>query len=181
MLLDPNSAPRVPDSPVQRAIKILNGFFSSKPQPVAPTEQARSCGEIIARHLLNLMAGCGMLNLSGLHSAAVVLFRPLEDAHDCLGAVTLIAGAAERWQDGLLSPAEAAKFWHARLERRDPRTGVALPDYRKNLRSLFNNLAHCSPVVTYWDVFREPHPSEPSLFRFSINHKQLIIESHAYT
>lgn len=180
MLIDPNSAPRVPDSPIQRSIQILDGLFSLGPQPAAKTEQARFCGELIGRHLLNLMVACGELNLSGFHSAAVLLFRPLEDALDCLGAVTLVAGAAERWQRGQLRPSDAARLWHERLRRRDPRSGEIISDYRQRLRSLFNNLAHCSPAVAFWDVFREPHASERDLFRFTVKHRGLIIESNAY-
>jgi hypothetical protein len=62
--IDPNSAPRAHDSPVQRIIQIVDSFFSSDPQPASKTEQARVCGELVGRHLLNLIAACGELNLS---------------------------------------------------------------------------------------------------------------------
>jgi hypothetical protein len=180
MLLDPNSAPKVFDSPVQRSLRPLGSFFSSGPQPAVSTEHARSCGELIGRHSLNLIEACGQLNLSGLHSAAVSLYRPLEDALDCLGAVTLIAGDAERWQCGHLRPSDAAKLWHERLKRQNAATGELMPDYRKQMRSLFNNLAHCSPEAVFWDVFRQPHPFDANLFRFRINHSRRIIESNAH-
>lgn len=93
-----------------------------------------------------------MLNLSGYHSAAVTLFRPLEDALDCFAAVLLIGGAAERWRAGKLRASDAAKEWTS-LEVDIQARGVNLAEYRKRLRAQFHNLTHCSHELCEWNLY----------------------------
>jgi len=177
--IPPDEAPRVVDSPVRGAIAILDTLFSDSPQPRVRTQAAKSCGELLGRHVLNLLGACGELNLTGLQSVAVTLFRPLEDALDCLAAVTMIAGAAERWRRGELKPSDAAKLWVERSSVK-PITDESFSDYRRRLRSTFNPFSHCDPIVPDWDVFVEQHPLKAGMFRLRINHENQVIVSNAY-
>lgn len=177
--IPPNDAPRIIDSPAQDAIGILDTLFSHCPQPRVRTQSAKYCGELLGRHLLNLLQSCGELNLSGRHSVAVTLFRPLEDSLDCLAAVTTLAGAAERWQSGKLKPSDAAKLWVERLNFK-PITNETFSEYRRRLRSTFNPFSHCHPLVPDWDVFSEKHPDKDDLFRMRVNHENQVIISNAY-
>lgn len=178
--IEPELAIRIPESPVRRTLAILGDLFSMSPQPKVQTAAARQCGELLGRHLLNLIWGCGELNLNGLHSSAVSLFRPMEDALDCLAAVTVIAGAAESWESGDLKPSDAAKLWHGRLDIHSAITGEVLPEYRKNLRSLFNQFCHCTPALAYWDLFRKTEPDDNDRHQLRVNHENLIVEATAY-
>jgi len=176
----PQKAPRIVDSPVQGVITILDNLFSDCPQPRVNTEAARSSGELLGRHLLNLIQSCGELNLTGYHSVAITLFRPLEDALDCLAAVTTVAGAAERWRSGNLKPSDAAKLWVQKLDFKTI-MNESFSEYRRRLRSVFNPFSHCSPLVPEWDVFIEKHPDKADLFRLRINHENHVIISNAHS
>lgn len=177
--IPPHEVPRIIDSPFQRLVAILNTLFSRCPQPRVRTEAARASGELLGRHLLNLLGACGELNVTGYHSVAVTLLRPLEDALDLLAAVTMAAGAAERWQAGDLKASEAAKLWVERAPGR-PITGETFVDYRKRLRSTFNPFSHCAPLVPQWDLFAEAHPIHPELFRLRVNHERYTIVSNGH-
>lgn len=178
-IIPPSEAPKVMDSPAQGAIAILHSLFKASPQPRVRTKAAKSCGELLGRHVLNLLGACGELNLTGFHSVAITLFRPMEDALDCLAAVTMIAGAAERWQAGKLKPSDAAKLWVERANVK-PITDESFSNYRKRLRSTFNPFSHCDPIVPNWDLFLEQHPAKGGMFRLRINHENQIIVSNAY-
>ena len=84
-------------SPVQQILKLLRTIIGDTPVPESPTREAYFAAPILATHILHLLEGAGHLNAMGCHSVAVSLFRPLEDALDCLAAVGLVPEAAERW------------------------------------------------------------------------------------
>lgn len=174
----PSELVRLKNSPVQKVLRILDQLFAAAPQPRARTMSARACGELLGRHVLNLVGACGELNLSGFHSAAVTLFRPLEDALDCLAAVTLVAGAADRWLMDDLKPSDAAKLWVGRVSVK-PITGETFGDYRRRLRSTFNPLAHCTPVLAEWDAFLDEERTGSTSPPVRINHERYIIVSNA--
>lgn len=174
----PSELVRLKNSPVQKVLRILDQLFAAAPQPRARTMSARACGELLGRHVLNLVGACGELNLSGFHSAAVTLFRPLEDALDCLAAVTLVAGAADRWLMDDLKPSDAAKLWVGRVSVK-PITGETFGDYRRRLRSTFNPLAHCTPVLAEWDAFLDEERTGSTSPPVRINHERYIIFSNA--
>jgi len=109
---------------------------------------------------------------------SVSLLRPLEDALDCFAAVTLIAGAAERWQKGDLKPSDAAKLWVGR-SRIKPITGESVSDYRRRLRTTFNPFSHCSPEVVEWDVFVQRQSEKEHWIRTKINHGNRVIMLNA--
>lgn len=142
-------------SPVQRALRWLESFFSGSPVPDIKTDAARSNGALLATHLLQLINGCGFLNGIGHHSAAVALFRSLEDALDCFGAVVLVKDMAEKWANRKLLPSDAAKTWIPLVNEMTAR-GISLSDYRKNLRSMFNNYSHCSCDLCLWNLYFLP-------------------------
>lgn len=177
--IPPQEASRIVDSPVQGVITILDNLFSDCPQPRVNTDAARSSGNLLGRHLINLIKACGELNLTGYHSVAITLFRPLEDALDCFAAAATVAGAAERWQHGSLKPSDAAKLWVEKLNFK-PITNESFSDYRRRLRSTFNPFSHCDPLVPEWNVFIEKHPDKGDLFRMKINHENQVIISNAY-
>ena len=135
-----------PSSPVVQCMLILRSFFSDSPVPDLSDDDAKNYGTLLANHLLRLLEGCGMLNIGGLHSAAVALFRPLEDALDCFAAVVNVRGAATKWANGELRPSDAAKLWTADLKAMTMVGTVAelsLADYRKHFRSAFAKYSHC--------------------------------------
>ena len=150
---EPDDIPRIADSPVQETLSLLGDILSLSPQPEAPTEGARRCGELLGNHLIALVRGCGELNVLGQHSAAVCLFRPMEDALDLFAAITVISGAAERWLEGRLRPSDAAKLWTPRVVCSGLALGDTFGDYRRALRSLFNPLSHCDYSVVKWDLY----------------------------
>jgi hypothetical protein len=59
-----------PSSPVQQALALVRTFLSSEPTPDIATPDSKSSGLLVGNHLLHLMSACGLLNGSGLHSAA---------------------------------------------------------------------------------------------------------------
>ncbi len=157
----PGEVVRLANSPVQKALRVLERLFAAAPQPRVPTGTAtRACGELLGRHVLNLVGACGELNLSGSHSAAVTLFRPLEDALDCLAAVTLVAGAADRWLADDLKPSEAAKLWVGRASIK-PTTGETLGSTDEGFAPLLTRsptVRRLLPTGTCFVTRNEPTP-----------------------
>lgn len=141
-----------PSSPVQQAISWLIHFFKNSPTPDLNTSIIKSNGALLATHLLHLLNGCGFLNGAGLHSSAVSMLRSLEDALDCFGAVVFVNGAAEKWANRTLKASEAAKLWTP-LVQEISIEGISLSDYRKKIRSLFNDYSHCSYDLCLWNLF----------------------------
>ncbi len=167
---------------------MLRSFFSNTPSPNIADDDAKNYGTLLANHLLRLLEGCGTLNIGGLHSAAVALLRPLEDAFDCFAAVVNIEGAATKWAKGELRPSDAAKLWTPDLRvmtmaGRDTELSVA--DYRKHFRSAFAKYSHCSYALCSWDLFFKP--SRPNSKTggmegtVQINTKALVIDRNGHS
>lgn len=154
-LSPPGSGAIGPSSPVVQALTLLREFFSNDPRPDLPGHDPKSCSLLLANHLIRLLEGCGLLNTRGLHSAAVVLFRSLEDALDCFAAVALVPGAAEAWKNGRLRPGDAAKKWTDGVSAWTT-SGLSFPEYRRRLRSAFAKYSHCSYDLCLWDLYFKP-------------------------
>jgi hypothetical protein len=103
-----------------------------------------------------LVEAASELNVQGRHSCALSLFRTLEDALDCLAAVSLVPDAAERWQRGELRPSDAARVSEHEFPPVVLPDGTEAADYRKGLRTHFNRYAHCSPELVSWDLYLSP-------------------------
>jgi hypothetical protein len=142
-------------SPVQQAIDWLQKFFKTNPIPDVASLAAQSNGLLLSTHLLHLLKGCGLLNGAGLHAPAVSLLRSLEDALDCFGAVVLVKGAAEKWAERNLKASDAAKLWVPEVKEISTRD-ISLGEYRKALRSMFNQYSHCSYDLCLWNLFFLP-------------------------
>lgn len=147
-------------SPVQKSIRLIYKFFNTQPTPNLNADAAKRTGLLAANHLLTLADACGLLNGSGMHSAAVVLLRSLEDALDIFCAVTSVPHAAERWELDNLKPSEAAKLWVEHLGNPTISTGQTLTDYRKRLRHAFNKYSHASYELCLWDLYFQPQKAE---------------------
>lgn len=135
------------------AINALTRIVRKNPTPQVDTEVAQFSAHAIANHLIFLIFTASDANIAGRHSVAVSLFRNMEDALDCFGAVTLIPGAAEKWARGKLKASQAARLYESKLGTIKLSTGETATDYRKNLRSYFNEYAHCTPYLTDWDLY----------------------------
>jgi hypothetical protein len=173
-----------PSSPVQHAVVLLRNFLSVEPTPDIATPSSKSSGLLVGNHLLHLISGCGLLNGSGHHSAALTLLRPLEDALDCFAAVTMVKGAAERWSSRELKPSEAAKLWtEAAGDTLNP-VNTTLAQYRKTLRGQFAHYMHCSYHLCLWDLFFSPRARDPETGRLSgayeLNQGGHVIDSNAH-
>src|SRR5271165_3694184 len=142
-------------SPVQQALNWVERFFAQTPRPDIDTDRAQANGSLIATHLLHLIRGCGLLNGTGFHSAAVCLLRPMEDALDCFAAVTMVRDAAQQWDSGQMKASDAAKEWTP-LATDMLHSELPLPDYRKYLRRDFNIYSHCSQQLCNWNFFFNP-------------------------
>ncbi len=138
-----------------RAINALTQIVRKNPKPQVDTEVAQFSANAIANHLIFLILTASDANIAGRHSVAISLFRNMEDALDCFGAVTLIQGAAEQWVQDKLKASQAAKLYESKLGVIKLSTGERAIDYRKNLRSHFNQYAHCTPYLIDWDIY--PH------------------------
>ncbi len=149
-----------PGNPVHRAIGWLARLFADEAQPNVSSERARSAAAGLGTHLLHLLRGYGILNLNGYHSAAVSLLRPAEDALDCFAAVVLVGGAAEAWSEGRLRASDAARAWTPLVDDMIA-PGMSLADYRRRLRDQFNDLAHCPPEVSAWNLYFSPERRDP--------------------
>ena len=130
------------------------------------------------------MCACGQLNVSGFHSAAVTLLRPLEDALDCFAAVTMVKDAAERWSSRQLKPSDAAKLWTKEADGLIDPVHTTLSEYRKVLRGQFAHYMHCSYDLCLWDLYFQPHSRDVSTGQISgtyeINRGGRVIDSNGH-
>jgi hypothetical protein len=173
---------RIIDSPVQQLIALLNRLFSDMPMPRAKTKASAFSAELLGRHILDLLLACGEVNSHGLYSAAVGFFRPLEEALDYFAAVSLVAGAAEKWLAGKLKePEDAAKLWIGRMSM-SPVTGESSIDYRTRVRKTFHPFSHCDPSLAAWTLIKhedETDPDNERVIELRVNH-QHAVSSNAY-
>lgn len=173
-----------PSSPVQKALAFVRNFLSLEPTPDIATPASKSSGLLVGNHLLHLISACGLLNGSGLHSAAVTLLRPLEDALDCFAAMTMVKGAAERWSARKLKPSEAAKLWTETADDTFSPINTTLAEYRKTLRGQFAHYMHCSYDLCLWDLFFSPRARDPETGQLSgpyeLNQGGQVIDSNAH-
>jgi hypothetical protein len=137
------------------ALDVLTRIVRKHPKPQVDTEAAQFSAYAISNHLIFLILTSSDANIAGRHSVAISFFRNMEDALDCFGAVALIPGAAEKWAQGELKASQAARLYESKLGTIALSTGETAIDYRKNLRSYFNQYAHCTPYLIDWDIY--PH------------------------
>ena len=138
-------------------LNLLDSIVAEAPMPLTGTEVARRCAEAIGRHLVFLVLTASDANLAGRHSAALALFRALEDALDCFAAVSLVPDAAARWAKGKLKASEAARLWEPLMGDVLLPTGERPREYRKQLRSYFNEFDHCCCVIGALNGAGAPH------------------------
>lgn len=173
------------DSPVIRTFRWLQRFLESAPKTNLNTESADSNALLLANHLLHLLKGCGLLNGTGYHSAAVTLFRPMEDALDTFAAVALVQGCAEQWESGKLRASDAAKAWIASHGDMFVCKDNTIEDYRKVLRSRFNDYSHCSRLVCLWNLYFNVKREDPTTGKLSgtldLNTEPLIIDRNSHS
>jgi hypothetical protein len=172
-------------------LNTIRQIVSLAPQPKMQSEIARRCAESIGCHLINLIIATSDMNLRGFHSVCLTICRSMEDALDCFAAVTLVPNAAEKWAEGKLKASEAAVVWDSRLQNTTLPTGDKAVDYRRNLRSYFNNFAHCSPYLTDWNLYPDispddktrlsEHPDHPAslTITFHVNHENRVLPQNA--
>jgi hypothetical protein len=174
-----------PQSPVVQALDWIATFFADTPSPDIGAESQYDSA-LIANHLLHLIRGCGLLNGSGFHSAAIALLRPMEDALDCFAAVGLVEGAAAAWKQGNLKPSDAAKKWtgSGAAEKFRP-LDTTLPEYRQRLRGQFNPYSHCSRELCLWDLFFNPTARDGTTGSvkgtLDLNTRPLVIDSNGHS
>lgn len=142
-------------SPVVQALAWVIRFFANDPMPNLGSADVRNPARGLATHLIHLLQGASLLNLSGWHSVSASLLRSMEDALDCFAAVIVVPGAAEKWSAGQLRPSDAAKAWTPLVHEMVAKE-VSLSDYRRLLREKFNDYAHCSPELCAWNLFFLP-------------------------
>jgi len=176
----PGSKGGGPSDPILKTHKLLLEIFSEVPMPVASTESSRTNAALLGIHILHLLKGCGLLNGTGFHSAAVALFRPMEDALDCLAAVSMVPGAAEKWQNGKLKASDAAKLWTNLVNDVEARN-MPLSEYRKCLRRDFNTYSHCSPDLCNWNLYFKPFPDSSNKGTLELNQVPYIIDSNGHS
>jgi hypothetical protein len=173
------------DSPVIRTSQWLRRFLDSSPKTNLGTESVNSNALLLANHLLHLLEGCGLLNGTGYHSAAVTLFRPMEDALDTFAAVALVKGCAEQWESGKLKASDAAKAWIAEHGDVFVCRHNTIAEYRKVLRSTFNDYSHCSRQVCLWNLYFNVKKEDPSTGKLSgtldLNTQPLIIDRNGHS
>ncbi|AKG33313.1 hypothetical protein [Paenibacillus durus] len=164
-------------SPVQQALKCLRSMADKKPMPNANTDQSKSAVTLLLTHLLGLCDSAGLINCRGYHSVAITIFRPIEDATDCLAAVALDANAARKWTEGNLKSSDAAKMWTETANLTLP-DGVPLGDYRREIRHALNNYSHCTPNQAHWNVYLESLGEKRCTME--LNTRPLVINLNAY-
>jgi len=135
------------------SLDALTRIISKHPKPQVDTEVAQFSAYAIANHLIFLILTVSDANVAGRHSAAISLFHNVEDALDCFGAVSLITGAAEQWANGDLRANQAAMLYEGRLGAVKLSTGETVIDYRRRLRSHFQQYEHCTPNLIDWDLY----------------------------
>jgi len=170
-----------------RVLAAISRIISEAPKPEVETETASRCAEAIGLHLGMLILTASDANLRGRHSCALALFRAMEDALDSFAAVSLIPDAAEKWAKGELKASKAASLCEHRLGDIVLPTGEKANEYRKGLRTYFDNFAHCSPYLTDWNIYPEfdteqllESPSNATA-RLQLNHEQRILDQNALT
>lgn len=164
-------------SPVQQALRCFRAIAKEMPMPNANTEQSRSAAALILTHLLGLCDGTGLINCRGYHSAAITLFRPIEDATDCLAAVSLDAKAAKNWSVGSLKSSDAAKIWTS-ISRVNLSTEIHPSEYRRIIRSALNNYSHCTSIQAHWNVYIKSTGEKKCTTE--LNTIPLVINSNSY-
>ncbi len=157
------------------ALDAITHIIHKQPKPQADSEVAQFSAYAIANHLIFLILTSSDANIAGRHSVAISLFRNMEDALDCFGAVTLIPGAAEKWSQGKLKASQAARLHESKLGTIELSTGETAIDYRKNLRSHFNLYAHCTPYLIDWDIY--PHFNREDIKKLLNNELEESIKS----
>lgn len=165
------------DSPVQQALKNLRILADEKPIPNANTEQSRSVSALILTHILGLCDSAGLINCRGYHSAAITMFRPIEDATDCFAAVALDVNAARNFAEGNLKSSDAAKIWTNAVNLTLP-DGIYLSEYRKIIRHALNKYSHCTPDQANWNVYLASINEKK--YMMELNTKPLVINVNAY-
>jgi len=167
------------------ALAVIERLIAHEPETQVQTHVARWCAEAIGLHLTMLIKVASDANVKGCHSCALSLFRAMEDALDCLAAVSLVPGAAEKWSRGKLKASEAARLSERKLGLTVLPTGELAPDYRKDLRTYFNTFAHCSPYLTDWNVYPEfgsteaLEPCGTVTAQLKLNHEHKLLEQNA--
>jgi hypothetical protein len=172
-----------PSSPVLKVIEIVRAIIDDTPIPKANSRESYFAAPLLALHTLHLIEGTGQLNGMGYHSAAVGLFRAIEDALDCFAAICIVPGAAEKWMMGHLKASDAAKSWTTTEGRRFRQISQAQPislsDYRRRLRSQFDKFAHCSLAQTEWNLYVESDEAS-SRFRIRLNTVPMVVDKNAH-
>jgi len=131
--------------------------------------------------MMHLLEGAGQLNGAGYHSVATVLFRPIEDTFDCFAAVGLIEGAAGKWWNRELRPSDAAKMWVQAMSEEEFQFAygvTTLAEYRKVLRSQFNEYSHCSPALTQLNLYYMPRNAKGGTME--LNCDPQVIDANAH-
>lgn len=164
-------------SPVQQTLKHLRAWADEKPMPNVNTNQSRSASALILTHLLGLCDSVGLVNCRGYHSAAITMFRAIEDATDCFAAVSLNANASKGWTDGNLKSSDAARIW-TDIVNISLSDGVHIDKYRKTIRHALNNYSHCAPNQTHWNIYLEAIDEKKCTMQ--LNTKPLVINLNAY-
>lgn len=167
-------------SPAQQGLKVMQQVVVDAPEAALPGSGPRAMAHLIATHLLHMILGAGLLNVHGHHSAAVALFRDLEDALDCLLAVARVKGAADKWETNKLKPSDAAKLVeNLGVRSSQLRTGVTITwgEYRKALRDSFNKVSHCCYPLTQYNIALVPHGDK---YRIFVNLPGTVIEPNAH-
>jgi hypothetical protein len=158
---------------VEKTINESTSFFikiiNSDASPQVNSSASKFCSKILGNHIISLLESIALLNQEGRHSSAVALFRSIEDAQDCFGAVSLIAGSAEKWISGKLKASDAAKLLNEYFRFTLPESKEKLDEYRKIIRNFFNKVAHCSPMLVGWDLIENEGSSGNSEFLFNKN------------
>jgi len=157
----------------------MEQVVADDPHAALPGDRPRMTAHVVATHLLHLLHGAGVLNFHGHHSAAIALFRQLEDALDCLLAVALVPGAADRWWEGEIKPSDAAKLVQQSKSEPLRIAGEELTwgEYRRRLRRDFNPFSHCSRPLTQYNLALVP---EGDAYEIRCNLPGTIIDTNAH-
>lgn len=144
----------IQDSPFQKAIKFLKKFFSKAPTTQLNNDHSNNVCVHVASHSIQLIEASGTLNTIGYHTAAMSLFRQIEDSLDVFVCCGLIPEKAQEWQNDNLRPSGAAKEWIPFLEEElgESDKYQSFSEYRKNIRHQFNKYSHCSPFLINWNL-----------------------------
>ena len=162
-------------SPVQQGIKTLWRLVETQPLTKAATEQSRLNAALVFTHLLGLMNSAGMINAAGYHSAAITLFRAIEDATDCFSAIASSHDYAIMWQENRLKASEAAKKWTAHTS---VNSQTAKPEYRKMIRDNLNKYSHCTPSQAHWNIYLESIGNSKCISKLNFKHQVINLNGY---